>query len=487
MKILKRLMIFLMLIVVFIGVKSVNAGAPEIELSSYSRIWMGDSIPLNVTNNTGDTITISGPIEVNIGGSWNQLDIYFGDTYKYDFIAGLEIAAGNSAVIGTVAPGNPMSWRGPIYHSPQRFKARFTVNDVMTETNEITVTPIYEDITYDDEEIDYVYFTGEQVNITITDLPTDFLEDGISNVVGDNYDTARIYFLLCSEPFQCEYVDVFEGLAEDDGKYYFEYTDYNGTINIEGIVKDGIEMGFLGYHIVINDTDEILDNDEIIIGADGSRLFVVDHLTNKSVMLAPGTPIVAGIVMPDFTEINNLYETEKEITFTKAGTGSITFASGLNIMDNAEQLAALETGFNLSFDNKTKTLRAKVDTSTLTFLSGHSATITFLNAMANLGLEGVTATNFLDFINISVMDNNELVSDISGYLDLTQATYNPLTDILTIPVNHFTEYIIGLAEVEEEIVPIPQTGTRNNSWLLLTTTIVSSFLLIRKRKLLKSY
>jgi len=115
-----------------------------------------------------------------------------------------------------------------------------------------------------------------------------------------------------------------------------------------------------------------------------------------------------------------------------------------------------------------------VDTSTLSFLAGKEATIKFYNAMSSLGLEGVTADNFLDYLSFSVKDGETLVEDISEYLDITKVVYDPDTDILTIPVNHFTEYVISLSE--ENFVPNPKTGVTGNSlWLLITTLFVGAY------------
>lgn len=85
---------------------------------------------------------------------------------------------------------------------------------------------------------------------------------------------------------------------------------------------------------------------------------------------------------PHFSEFN-LYGDDpgedRDISFIKAGSGSITFQPGLNIIDNREELHALDGGLNIIADPVEELFYSEIDPLALSFLSHEEAVITLEN------------------------------------------------------------------------------------------------------------
>lgn len=192
-------------------------------------------------------------------------------------------------------------------------------------------------------------------------------------------------------------------------------------------------------------------------------------------------------------EIQNLRNTEKEVTFARED-GSISFAKGLNLVDFREQLQGLETEMSITYDSENNAIRARVNTQILTFLANHSATINFFGVAERMGFDELTEENFREYLNVSVFENDEeVVDDLSNYFDWDEATYNVQDDILSLPVNHFTEYVLGQRTVEEttedEVVEeedeeeLPETGGAIIVGVAIgTITLFLTYQALRKKK-----
>jgi hypothetical protein len=149
---------------------------------------------------------------------------------------------------------------------------------------------------------------------------------------------------------------------------------------------------------------------------------------------------------PQLSELKNLYNTEVPITFTKGGQGSITFTPGLNIIDNRDQLAALDSAIQVNYDSTNNDFNFSVKTDSLSFLNGRSAGIKAIGVMQKLNLNGLKSDNIGEFIKINMIDdsgNTVPDSEQDRYIDRVNISYNNATDILTIPVKHFTTYKIA--------------------------------------------
>ncbi|KUO73696.1 MAG: hypothetical protein APF81_01975 [Desulfosporosinus sp. BRH_c37] len=149
---------------------------------------------------------------------------------------------------------------------------------------------------------------------------------------------------------------------------------------------------------------------------------------------------------PQLSELKNLYNTEVPITFTKGGQGSITFTPGLNIIDNRDQLAALDSAIQVNYDSTSGEFSFNVKTGSLSFLSGRSAGIKAIGVMQKLNLNGLKTDNVGEFIKINMLDDSGKTvpdSEQDSYLDRASISYDEATDVLTIPVKHFTTYQVS--------------------------------------------
>lgn len=194
-------------------------------------------------------------------------------------------------------------------------------------------------------------------------------------------------------------------------------------------------------------------------------------------------------------ELGDLSNTEDDAVFAKPEVGSITFGPGLDILGSQEELSQLSTGFNLFFDEELKAIRAIVDTDTLTFLSGQAATIRFFNVSTQLGVTGITADNFRDFLTVMVLEGEVPVTEnLTDYFDWDLATYDSEADVLTLPVKHFTEYRLAQLTVEaDEDGTVDATAEADDAELAKTggpvyslallASIVGAIATIRRRAL----
>lgn len=122
------------------------------------------------------------------------------------------------------------------------------------------------------------------------------------------------------------------------------------------------------------------------------------------------------------------------------------------ILENAEDLV------KIVYDEEKNEMKVGVDTGALDFLDGFAATIEFFDVSEKLGVEGLTSENVREYLDIVVFDDGEEVVDLSDYFDWDEVVYDSETDVLTLPVNHFTEYVLGEA-TEEEVEVVEEETT----------------------------
>ena len=335
-------------------------------------------------------------------------------------------------------------------------------------------------VEYDDIRADGLLFVGDSLEIEISSLPIGY--DVGNYIVNDEFPGTgtlntffkyvRVHTLFCTLEYTgCEVQPIFVGQEND----YFDFTmesNQDHTVTFGGEIDVEIGMGFIGYVVELrSEAGEFVTNgnfvyeftqDYTVIGlwenaSPGSKMFGVEayseHEEPPLVIVNFDIAEIKGVTIPDVKTYTNLYSTEKEFPVTKEGVGTISFDAGLNLIENADQLARLSDSFSLEKDATTKKLTAKVDTTDLTFLSNIGAYIVFENAMETLGFDDVTAENFLEFIDIEIYDGDTLIEDLSSHIDFDLTTYDPLTDRLVLRVHHFTEYVISAAETDDEITP----------------------------------
>ncbi len=176
----------------------------------------------------------------------------------------------------------------------------------------------------------------------------------------------------------------------------------------------------------------------------------------------PPLPTVFGTVVSNIEDIQNPNNTEAPLVLTKIGTGSITFPSGLNLTDNYDQLSNLSENLVIVYEPSLNRFRAYVNSNGASFLASHGATIRFFNVRNQLGISGLTSSNFKTLLKVSVLnDSKSVVTDTSSYFDWNNASYNQDTDILTMPVNHFSEYVLGV-----NTGVLPSTGMSSLTMLI---------------------
>jgi len=175
-----------------------------------------------------------------------------------------------------------------------------------------------------------------------------------------------------------------------------------------------------------------------------------------------------------------LDDPSQKLIFESEDFGKIEFSSfdiDTLLVINPEFLENIENFVNISFNSEENTLSSKVDTSALEFLSGHEAVIYFFDVAEKLGLTGLlTAENAQEYIDIEVYDDGELVTDLSEYFDWDNVTYDPETDTLTLPVNHFTEYVLG------ESSELPETGAAIVGGVTLGILSLGGYALYKRKK-----
>lgn len=258
------------------------------------------------------------------------------------------------------------------------------------------------------------------------------------------------------------------GLKKENFQIYQRIDDkfagYIGTIisvTEDETDEDEVMYIIIWRHLVTNHNGVCIaaennDGENVLDWGDIEMVTITSTLIPRTFETKDGETVTSNI-----GDIKDLANTEIELTFTMAGFGSISFAPGLNIFDYKEELEKLGEFLLVSYDESSNVMRAAVDTSSLTFLAEHRATIQFFGVSDKMGLDGLTEENFMQLLDISVYDNGEVVGNISDYFDWDDVTYNAETDTLTLPVNHFTEYVLG------EATELPETGAA----IVLGTTL----------------
>lgn len=197
-----------------------------------------------------------------------------------------------------------------------------------------------------------------------------------------------------------------------------------------------------------------------------------DEVRFVFVNLYPPQPEQSGlalVVEPQLDSFDNL-RAVPGVKFTLqedngARIGNIEIGSETNPLDflatdenDEPQLAKLQQAMEISADYDYNQLAAGIDTDVLSFLADKDATITFYNVSEVLGVQ-LTQDNFRLMIGLEVLDNDgNAVSDIDEYVNVSSMNYVPAngenSDMLIIPVNHFTTYKITPAEDDGEEAPV---------------------------------
>ena len=294
-----------------------------------------------------------------------------------------------------------------------------------------------------DGDEDRVYFPGDILKFEVSGFPAEFEED------------LSLAFVVFTDGQEYTNADVLAGLTFDNegGFYYMTSSPVEGRFVFEGVIQEGLPAGAVG--IMPYNPEETPRAANPIPLIEGNVADTMDRLgagevaTSEFVLVGIDIPSEFEDISSNLADVNNLYNTDIKVVFEKEGMGSITFDEGLNIIENHEQLENLQNFLSINYDEESNEMVAFVDTNALQFLAAHSATIQFFNMASQIGVENIDAENLDQYIQISIFVDGRPVEDFSAYFDWENVTYDEAQDILTLPVNHFTEYRVAEAEEAE--------------------------------------
>jgi hypothetical protein len=267
--------------------------------------------------------------------------------------------------------------------------------------------------------------------------------------------------------------------GESEVEVYFQYREVGGEwIDVLGITKTSI--GTFSSSISNLTLNTQYEYRAVVSWRDIGTVY--GNTVSFSTLETPPLPTTFGEVISNIDDIQTPTNTEKELVFTKIGVGNITFSPGLNLVDNYSEVSTLAENLVIVYESPLNRFRAYVDTDGASFLAAQPAVLKFFNVARTLGVSGITTENFRTRLRVSVLDDsgNE-VSDTSGYYNWDNAVYTPQGEILTLPVNHFSQYVLGATETAggEEL---PQTGMDIFLLVLPMVSILFGILLIGYRK-----
>ncbi len=132
---------------------------------------------------------------------------------------------------------------------------------------------------------------------------------------------------------------------------------------------------------------------------------------------------------PELSEFVNLYDTEDTISFVREGQGTIAFGPGLNIIDNNQQLAALEEGMNIVGDAASEDFYVEIDPGVVGFLAEREAKVSMSNIL-------------FDTPTIHVTGFGDLAGLLSDTDPRANETAELIGDVLSFKVDNFSRYTV---------------------------------------------
>ncbi|MCW3490308.1 hypothetical protein [Dethiobacter alkaliphilus] len=433
------------------GLPVVITDGPDYEVSSDSPTEQGEPIIFSFTNHTNYAVEL-GEIQIDVEGTIEDLEP--GD---YLYTGTITIGPGQTVDILEIEPGMPGTWRG-FYGGTPYFHFLINVDNEVWRANVVSHNVI--EPTFDEGEVSggFTSFLSDNKNGTAT------IHVEVFDHEGKHYEGLNAHAFLL-ELHDIERLDK-EDTAEAPVGTIISVTEVSpGRYNV-------IWAYDAGSHAI----------DVLVLG----RLVGWGQFTNITKIEVPEK---FGEIESNLSEIENLENTEKEVVFTSPGMGSIVFGPGLNLIESQEQLEALEDSLKIYYDEDSNKLVASVDTTALSFLAGHSATVVFNNVSEKLGVTGLNAGNFREYLDIAVYDNDGILQeDISDFFNWDDVVYDADEDTLYLPVNHFTDYVLGAVEPTtedaeeetEEAEALPETSG-NDFFYLLGLIPVGIGIFMRKR------
>jgi hypothetical protein len=274
-------------------------------------------------------------------------------------------------------------------------------------------------ITVTDGNADMVYFAGDDFEIEIY---SPNLPEGITPVVSEG---------IFSGP------EDFNDIAVLDNMIVSSIS--GGVFSVSGTVKEGLIQGVIGLDFSLG---MFTSGPFPVHSAD----YVQESGSDMGLAIV-GVGLPGGIASdPELSALENLYNTEQDISFLRDGHGSIQFGPGLNIIDNRHNLGNLEHGLKVVSNPESQIYYVEIDPDALEFLSEREATIT---------IEGFELSSF-------TIRKTEfgLEADYEAPEDVTANTTAVLTDnILTFYVDGFSRYtVMGEQTFELVLIADPENS-----------------------------
>lgn len=316
-----------------------------------------------------------------------------------------------------------------------------------------------------DDDIDHVYFDGDIIKVLVRSLmpsmptmpgaPTSFK----TRLVTGYYDANGIF--ISKKIFKDSQMATFEGIGS---AYYVEVDIPADGTQITAIIENPgnpFSPGAIAFIPFI----QMSPGSEFTSKFTGGLAIPIMDENNVPAIFGIGIPDKSITCSPKLSKIKNLYNVENTLTFTKDGVGSIIFKPGLSILGSKNQFQSSSTNFNgngletvngdiskigdsvnVSIQNEAYSFN--VDTDSINFLKNNAAGLVLLNAKKNLALPNLTTKNSNEILSISASDSNNMqIGDINSIVDINSIYYDEITDILTIPVKHFTTFRISKKEL----------------------------------------
>ena len=436
-----------------------------------------EDIILGFTNNGGVDVVINALSVQRIGydgySPVNEMPDGDGVDPGTDvFTADTVVPAGDTLEIATIGIASPASWRGWYGGGDVELEVWVTLtpdggDQIVWQPEGGTIIHNIENPPCEPEDYGIAHGGFSWIAEELTDN-------------GDGSATMVVAAIDCRE-------EAITGLTSSD----FEIYQMDGVVGPEAgigtmtvVSEDSPGMYVLNWRYVAG------HHDQLVLTIQEGEMQVDMQVTITVEKIKEEVDKIEGITS-NVGDITNPSNTEKELTLTKTAVGSISFGPGLDLITNQEQLALLSESIKIEADPTTRTMRAVVDTTALTFLAGKSATIQFFDVAANLGLTGLTAESFRDLLDITVFDDGVAVGNLSDYFDWDAVVYDEENDVLTLPVHHFTEYVLGLAssttaeaDVEDDATAVGKLADTGQGLVFVVplSVIAMTALVIASRK-----
>jgi len=253
---------------------------------------------------------------------------------------------------------------------------------------------------FTDGDVDHVYFEGDNLAFTISD---GFLPPGNDPDLSNNFNIV----LFDNE----QDVEDYSTTAFTNGTFTHNAegtVSYSGTISGSATITTPGAIGVcftppeqappIAWPLVFSDNDNT--NDFALAGIE-----------------IPDGDVSAS---PALSAMDDLYDTEQEITFTISTLGSVSFGAGLDIIHDREDLMNLPTAVTMG-TIQDGSRYVEVDPASVAFLVGESATVTMNN---------------ITFSAVDIYEETSQNGDLVDNISLADGT-------LVFDVAHFSRYIVS--------------------------------------------